>query len=156
MSRMAWDSTQDYVVSRRLNAPAGMQFSAFAPGPAPRMQPSHVWAHQEMQQFCGGPSASSCRLYACAHLSSVCESNTILFECGHVSAMKQSGGLHMKDLSAKASCRVYGPKVGAPNKRGKAQAHTAIAMSKDLICQGTMSKRQLPPGVLHGPLVSPP
>jgi hypothetical protein len=58
----------------------------------------------------------------------------------------------MKDLSAKVSCRVYGPKVAALDRRGKAQAHTAIAMSKDLICQGTMSKRQLPPGVLLGPL----
>ena len=48
------------------------------------------------------------------------------------------------------SYRVYGPKVAALGKRGKAQAHTAIAMSKDLICQGTMSKRQLPPGVLLG------
>ena len=47
---------------------------------------------------------------------------------------------------------MYGPKVAALGIRGKAQSHTAIAMSKDLICQGTMSKRQLPPGVLLGPL----
>lgn len=52
------------------------------------------------------------------------------------------------------SCRVYGPKVAALGKRVKAQAHTAIAMSKDLICQGTMSKRQLPPGVRLGPCAS--
>ena len=66
--------------------------------------------------------------------------------------MKQSGGLHMKDLSYKVSCRVYGPTGATLGIRGKAQARTAIAMSRDLICQGTMSKYQLTPGVLLGPL----
>lgn len=42
---------------------------------------------------------------------------------------------------------MYGPKVAALGKRGKAHPHTAIAMSKDLICQNTLSKRQLPAGV---------
>jgi len=44
------------------------------------------------------------------------------------------------------ACRVYGPKVAALGKRGKSYPNTAIAMSKDLICQNTLSRRQLPPG----------
>ena len=72
--------------------------------------------------------------------------------CGYVSAVKQSGGLHVKDISAKVSCRVYAPTVAALDTKGEAQAHTAIAMSRDLICQGIMRKYLLPPGVLLGPL----
>ena len=43
-------------------------------------------------------------------------------------------------------CRVYGPKMAALGKRGRAHANTAIATSKDLICQHILSKRQLPAG----------
>ncbi len=43
-------------------------------------------------------------------------------------------------------CRVYGPKMAALGKRGRAHANTAIATSKDLICQNILSKRQLPAG----------
>ena len=41
---------------------------------------------------------------------------------------------------------MYGPKVAALGKRGRAQANTAIATSKDLISQNIFSKRQLPAG----------
>jgi len=44
------------------------------------------------------------------------------------------------------ACRVYGPKVAALGKRGKSHPNTAITMSKDLICQNILSRRQLPPG----------
>ena len=43
-------------------------------------------------------------------------------------------------------CRVYGPKMAALGKKGRAYANTAIATSKDLICQNILSKRQLPVG----------
>ncbi len=51
-------------------------------------------------------------------------------------------------------CRVYGFKVAALGKRGRVQANTAIATSKDLICQHILSKRQLPAGkaLPHSPL----
>ena len=43
-------------------------------------------------------------------------------------------------------CRVYGPRVAALGKKGKAaHSSTCLAAAKDLICQGILSKRTLPP-----------
>ena len=43
-------------------------------------------------------------------------------------------------------CRVYGPKVAALGKKGRAQkGGTCLALAKDFICRHTLSKRQLPP-----------
>ncbi len=44
-------------------------------------------------------------------------------------------------------CRVYGPKVAALGKKGKAQrGSSCLAQAKDFTCRHTLSKRQLPPG----------
>ena len=100
------------------------------------------------------PSGLVCRMLAPTQdyvASQSAECNCVC-NCGYVSAVKQSGGLHVKDISAEVSCRVYAPMVAALDTKGEAQAHTAIAMSRDLICQGIMRKYLLPPGVLLGPL----
>ena len=130
---VAWDPSRQYIISQSADRTCR---SATHPLHSP--QSWYVQClHWDPMQDCVASRSAECN----------CNCN-----CGYVSTVKQSGGLHAKDLSAKTSCRVYGPKVAAPGIRGKAQARTAVAMSKDLICQGTMRKYQLPPGVLLGPL----